>query len=552
MNKQLFKSSTPVATMPKADAVNEAGGSAYSMGSEWALAQLAFTGTFSSTFYDASGGEKQLTQLLEHAGQVSPEYHAKLAVASRSVGYMKSMPTALTCALASRDLPLFKRVFQKVIDAPNLLKEAFQMFRSGKFGHKGLGYSIKKTFERKIRDASPSWLYNLSIGTEPSMKDIFKLLHMKPRTNEERALWGYLLDQPAKRWGGGASFEDLPNIIRCLDAYNKASGEFGEIEQLRLLDHMKGIRWEALTGNVRGPGVWKGFVNNMRAQALRMNLNTLQRQGAFKDDEIVALVARRLADLDDIKGSRQFPFQYLAAYLYLDADVPAEIRSGLHKAADAACGNIPVFGCPAAIMVDVSSSMGQAVTGSQGPGKRDSKVRCVDAAALFAVALWRANPGSVLIPFDDRIHEDGLKLDPDDSLLSLTTRLAAYGGGGTNCSLALRYVNEHLSKRPFGVAVLISDNQSWIDSHYGHHYPSATGIMCEFGKFQENQRRLGKYARPKLVCLDLAPYDTCQIPNTEDSMPVGGFSDGIFAMLGQFISGDRMRFVEMVKKTELD
>jgi 60 kDa SS-A/Ro ribonucleoprotein len=545
MNKRLFANRSEV--QPITDTVNQAGGAAYAMDSEWALAQLAFTGTFTSTFYDTSGGENQLTQLLEHAGKVSPDYHARLAVAAREVGYMKDMPTALVAALASRDLSLFKTAFNKVIDAPNMLKTAFQMFRSGRFGHKGLGYSVKKTFERKIRSASPSWLYNLSIGSNPSIKDIFKLLHIKPRTREERATWGYLLGQRTNRWGEGVDMSSLPKILLVLDRYNKSSSEQ---DQLDMLDDLKGIRWEALTGNVRGPRVWKGFVNNMRAQALRMNLNTLQRHGAFKDQEIVSLVANRLADIDDVRGSIQFPFQYLAAYLHLDGDVQAEVRSGLHKAAEAACGNIPRFGCPVAILVDVSRSMSNTpVTGIHGPGKT-SKIRCIDAAVFFAVALWRTNPGSVLIPFDTDVYTEALSLDHNDSLLSLTTRLAMYGGGGTDCSCSLRYINDVMADKPFGVAVLISDNESWAD-HMGR-YSGQTGTMVEFGRFVVNQRHLGKYRSPKLVCLDLAPGATCQIPNTDNTLPVGGFSDGVFSLLGQFISGDKLRFVDMVKQIQLD
>ena len=65
-----------------------------------------------------------------------------------------------------------------------------------------------------------------------------------------------------------------------------------------------------------------------------------------------------------------------------------------------------------------------------------SKMRCVDVAALFAAAILRCNPDSIVIPFDDRPHE--ARVDPGDTILSLAERLARYGGGGTNCTLPLQ------------------------------------------------------------------------------------------------------------------
>jgi hypothetical protein len=47
-----------------------------------------------------------------------------------------------------------------------------------------------------------------------------------------------------------------------------------------------------------------------------------------------------------------------------------------------------------------------------------SKVRCVDVVALFAAAILRRNPASVVIPFDDKPYR--AQVDPQDSILSLS------------------------------------------------------------------------------------------------------------------------------------
>src|SRR5204862_6138556 len=135
-------------------------------------------------------------------------------------------------------------------------------------------------------------------------------------------------------------------------------------------------------------------------QALRMNLNTLQRHGVLADEEMVQEVAARLADPEEIRRSRQFPYQYLAAYLNAEA-VPQAIRDALGRAAEVACDNVPVLPGPVVVGLDVSGSMGSPITGQRGAGGT-SKMRCVDVAALFAAAIARRNPGSLIVPFDTR------------------------------------------------------------------------------------------------------------------------------------------------------
>ena len=67
-------------------------------------------------------------------------------------------------------------------------------------------------------------------------------------------------------------------------------------------------------------------------------------------------------------------------------------------------------------------------------------MRCIDVAALFAAAILRRNPDSVVIPFDTSAYD--AKMDPNDSILSIAEQLVKYGGGGTDCSLPLVAANQ--------------------------------------------------------------------------------------------------------------
>ena len=159
------------------------------------------------------------------------------------------------------------------------------------------------------------------------------------------------------------------------------------------------VRWDLLADAAKSPLVWKAIARQMGPQALRMNLNTLLRHEVLNDRQMVDYVADRIADADDIRRSRQFPYQFLAAYLNASDEVPQKIKTALHKAAEIACGNVPELPGPVIIGLDTSGSMSSPVTGHRGRGAT-TKMRCIDVAALFAAAILRRNPDSVVIPFD--------------------------------------------------------------------------------------------------------------------------------------------------------
>jgi hypothetical protein len=132
-NKSLFASM--LGRLPKANAVNEAGGRAYKLEPKHALAQVAATGTFGNAFY--STAETQLDEVLKLIDEVDDnQYLAKLALYAREKAFMKDMPAALLVALSVRDTELMHRVFDRVVDNGRVLRTVFQMIRSGQFKNK--------------------------------------------------------------------------------------------------------------------------------------------------------------------------------------------------------------------------------------------------------------------------------------------------------------------------------------------------------------------------------------------------------------------------------
>ena len=596
-NKSLFASM--LGRLPKANAVNEAGGLAYKLEPKHALAQVAATGTFGNAFY--STAETQLDEVLKLIDEVDDnQYLAKLALYAREKAFMKDMPAALLVALSVRDTELMHRVFDRVVDNGRVLRTVFQMIRSGQFKNKagkgrvGLSSSVQRAFQRWLNTASVGKLLSASIGNDPSLRDILRMARPTPKDNARRAMFGWLTDKSifeggsngaasgsedgstmgntpgkGKKWAP-ATEADLPVEVQSLIAYRNSESEEA---QALIAGGLDNVRWDLLSDAAKGPKVWAALARKMGPQALRMNLNTLLRHGVFnqpqgasprlseedsqepdasafrlmepQSESMVDYVADRIADESEIRRSKQFPYQYFAAYLNADDNVPQKIKTALHKAAEIACGNVPELPGPVVIGLDTSGSMSSAVTGNRGRGAT-SKMRCIDVAALFAAAILRRNPDSVVIPFDTRAYD--AKIDPNDSILSMAERLAKYGGGGTDCSLPLVAANQKHAKRKFAGIVLVSDNESWVGT--GRH--GSTAVMTAWEAFVANQQKLaGKEASPKLINIDLQPYQTVQACERADIMNIGGFSDAVFNVISAFLADNNQRFVAEVETIEL-
>ena len=204
-----------------------------------------------------------------------------------------------------------------------------------------------------------------------------------------------------------------------------------------------GATWEWLSGWLSdGEGMtaqaWEGVIPNMGYMALLRNLANFDKAGVT--DQVAAGVAARLADPAQVAKSRQFPFRFLSAI----RQAGASLRWGqaLNTALTLSTANVPVLDGRTAIYVDTSGSM-------SGPMSGRSKVSCLDAAALFGVALAFANKGNVdLYGFADGTFRHDI--NPGAALLTEVqnfTRRQSEVGWGTDLGQALRAQFDARGKR---------------------------------------------------------------------------------------------------------
>ncbi|MES2477129.1 MAG: RNA-binding protein [Verrucomicrobiota bacterium] len=499
-NRSLFQSLRG-ALIPQTNATNDAAAPAYALGPKAALAQLAATGCLSRTYYATA--ETQLDRVLELAMQVDTDFLAQTAIYARQRGFMKDMPALLCAVLATRDIDRLIEVFPQVIDNGKMLRNFVQILRSGVTGRKSLGSAPKRLVRQWLERATERQLVQATIGNDPSLADVVKMVHPRPADATRQAFYAWLIGKP---WDAAA----LPEPLRVFEAW-KISRE-GEVPD---------VPFQMLTAQDLGEKEWSAIASNASWQTTRMNLNTFARHGVFRDAALVKRLAARLADPDQVRRARVFPYQLLVAFMNAGKEVPVELQNALQDAMETAIGNVPAITGKVVICPDVSGSMQSPVTGfRQGAS---SKVRCIDAAALIAAAFLRKNRDARVLPFEVKVVD--IKLNPRDSVMTNATALAKIGGGGTNCSAPLARLNQEKSTPD--LVVFVSDNESWADPKANR----GTAMMVEWEKLK------ARNPKARLVCIDITPNTTTQAPDRKDILNVGGFSDSVFDLIASFAAG---------------
>lgn len=540
MNKQIFVT-TP--KPPPANAINNAGGTAYALSDREALAQYALTGCINDTYYGTA--EDQLAAIRTHLQAVALEpggyeYIAKLAIYARREGYMKDLPALLVAYLTAQSNPYAKAVgrlaFKKVIDNGKMLRNYVQAMRSGVFGRKSLGTAPKRLVLEWLAERTDDQVFKASVGNSPSLADVIKMVHPKPANETRGELYAYLL-------GKGYNTDKVPALVREFETYKTN-------HLYRCVDSIPDVPFEMLTALDLTTGDWKDIAGNAGWQWTRMNLNTLLRHGCFKDEAFTQAIANRLRNPELVRKARVFPYQLLSAYLNTSDDLPLEIRNALQDALEVATENVPEL--PRVVVcLDVSGSTHTPVTGNR-PGAT-SKVRCIDAEALIAASIIRRNPNTAaLLCFSDDVVT--ARINPRDSVMTMAQQLASLPSGGTNCSAPLRFLNAQNHKAD--LVVYVSDYESWVDAKNprmqryaaysrGAYRSQATSVVDEWFTFKRNN------PNAKLVNINLTPNSTTQASNSPDILNIGGFSDSVFDLLAGFASGSNKTWTEVIDAVQL-
>lgn len=505
MNATLFENTT------RSLVTNNAGGVAYSMSDELALAQLVITGTFRNTFY--SSAEKQLEEIKALLPKCSTEWIGRLAIYARTFGYMKDTPIFLTAYLTTRNRSdIFNFVFDKVVDNIGQLRNFVQIIRSGQIGRKSLGTVPKKAIERFLAKMDPNKIFYQSLGSNPTFADVLKLAHPKPATPTHAALFGYLMEK-------SINTDDLPQLVK--DFENFKINPNSPIPQ---------VDFRKLTALPISTEQWKEIGLKMSWNQLRQNLNTLARYGCFNDPQYVNDIEAKLRDPIQVTKNKILPFALYATLEALSSEVPTGLRNALGSCMDQAFLNAPLLDEQTLVLVDCSGSMGNPVTGYK--KGNSSKLTCNAAASYFAASLLKRNPELVtVIPFDTQAYE--ISIDPANPIETIIQKLTRYGGG-TNVACGLNWANDKYHQQntsPWKRIIIISDNESWFEgSTLATYYQTLTSEAWK--------RYLKQAPDAKLICWDICPGQTVQVKDSTSVINIGGFTEIVWHLVESFFQDD--------------
>ena len=504
-NKTLFKSLAGK-LIPATNAINEECAPAYALSPRHQLALYAATGCLNRTFYATA--DEQLAKVLELCAEVDAEFIAKTAVFCRERGHMKDVPALLCAVLSVKDRELLARIFPRVIDNAKMLRNFVQIMRSGVVGRKSLGSAPKRLVRQWLDARDPETLFKSNVGQDPSLADIVKMVHPKPKDAAREALFGYFI-------GRDYALEAMPEIACKYEAFKcKTKYETREVPD---------VPFQMLTALDLGTFDWIAIARRASWQTTRMNLNTFARHDVFRAPGMIELIADRLRDPKAIAKARVFPYQLMVAYTMASANaaIPRPVCDALQDAMEIAIANVPVIKGRVFVCPDVSGSMSSPATGYRKGST--SAVRCIDVAALVAAAVLRNNPYTEVLPFENGVVQ--VDLNSRDSVMTNAAKLASIGGGGTNCSAPLLRLNSRHERGD--LVIFVSDYESWVDAGAGR----GTAMMRQWNVFK--QRNPGA----RLVCIDVQPYRTVQAREREDILNVGGFSDQVFDVISEFAGG---------------
>jgi 60 kDa SS-A/Ro ribonucleoprotein len=319
---------------------------------------------------------------------------------------------------------------------------------------------------------------------------------------------------------------------RLIVGYQKAQVAQTEKEVVTLVKEYR-LPWEAVpTQWHKSLKVWQAlFEVGMGQTALVRNVTRYAKLGAFNDVVFAKEYADRLQDADAIVKGRLHPINYLnAAVVYEEGQADrnsgwslrrnkswqtnSKVLSALNNGFDLSFKNVEPSNKRTLVAVDTSGSMWWGT----GAGLELSHAQIAAAVGIFVA---RTEPYSEFRAFSFNLVNVGIT--ENDSLATVVKKMAAKGGGGTNCAAPM----EHALKTKgadFDTFVVITDNETWA----GSRHPDQA--------LRRYRQHIGHDAKLAVLATEATPF-TIADPNDPGMMDFVGFDSNAPRVLADFSAG---------------
>lgn len=321
------------------------------------------------------------------------------------------------------------------------------------------------------------------------------------------ALFGHAIDRRHNRPG------ETPQQLSVLRNNAQLRAVAGENPQALLSTHNlrgAGMTWEdalSLVGSrVDKKQLWEALIPVMHVDALVKNLRNFDVAGV--SDEVAEQVIAKITDPAEVAASRIMPLRLLAAY----RNAPSLRWSHpLEKALQATLANVPRLAGRTLLLLDVSGSMADRVSGR-------SQLNRADTAGIFAAAVALRCEAPTLVWFNTLTGR--INVQPGESLLRLIERIPHPGGGTLTAAAAQRWYAGH------DQVLCFTDEQAG-GARGGGYWGNSYGNISDYV--------------PKdipLITCNVAGYRTAQHESgTGKRYAIGGLSDTMFQLIPTMLSG---------------
>ncbi len=471
---------------------NLAGGFAYDRDARTSLASLVLTSMVQDTFYTSANDQlRTLRNLVRSLAQNNDlKFAAQAAIYARKEHGLRSITHALAAEIAQvsgdisqEDRQWLTRFFTRVIFRLDDMSQiaSYWVSNYGKGEKKTLPNAMKRGFAPVFEGAPAGLLakWNGANGDGMSLRQLAHLVH--PKGGEGSAVY--------KLRGGALESADTHEV-----ALTRAGQQTdGNVEEAKA---------EA----------WADLFKRGRVKYLAALRNA--RRILEQAPDCVQALCEKLTNIEDIRGSKVMPFQFLAAHdaLLEMGGLPGarEVLGAVEKGCELALSNVPVLDGATLVALDISGSMQTEYT-SRG---REGGQNAAALGAMFATALMRTNPNCDLLMFSDSAAYANVSTTA--SFWHILRDLRGMHGGGTNFHAPFKK-----ARRAYDRIIILSDMQGWV----GGDSPSRS-LKAYEAKFD---------VKPFVYSWDLVHTTTAQFPAPRIHC-LAGISDKVF---------DVMRSLEM-------
>lgn len=515
----LATTSTPMRTFE--------GDTAYSRDAKSELFVLAATNMVGEdTFYEsASDRDERFRTLVQQVTTEDPKWMQEFIPYLRLDMLMRSSSVVAAAEYLAVGGPEARSVVNSALQRADEPAELLGYWL-GRYGKK-----LPQPLKRGLADAARRLYNEYSALRYDSAKhdvrpsDVIALCHVKPNSDAQGQLFKYLIERRHNQHGDTrANLELLPVIAaaRALEAIPQ--DERRSVLAQRGSDALSkaGFSWERLSGWLPGgmdAAAWEAVIPSMGYMALLRNLRNFEQ--ANISDVVATKVALRLADPEQVAQSRQLPFRFYTAYREV-ANLAWSLP--LEKALDLSCENVPALPGRTLVLVDVSGSMGAALS------ERSTVPRWAVGAVFGGVMTKRCGAENVdLVVFGN--NSAVVHTPSGGSILTYVKEISRANGDryhvghGTETWAAL--ANHY---KGHDRVVIFTDEQSFGDlrgrwNSYGYGTTNPKGTIL-------SQVKCPIYA------FNLAGYAPAFLDFGKDNRyELGGFSDKTFTMLAQLERG---------------